>query len=117
MTLGNADASPLADTDGNASALTRDGEMSLNVVPILFNGKRRLFLDGLPVDKLQEWERDEAMNMNTVPVPHSWKHYLPDDDEERIIFLPMTTDNGGGWRSLDRAFTYHIEFGLEKEEK
>ena len=116
LTLGNADASPLADTDGNASALTRDGEMSLNVVPILFNGKRRLFLDGLPVDKLPDWERDEAMNMNTVPVPHSWKHYLP-DDEEGIIFLPMTTDNGGGWRSLDRAFTYHIEFGLEKEEK
>ena len=114
--LAQSDATPFADTDGNASALTRDGEMSLNVVPILFNGKKRLFLDGLPVDKLPDWERDEAMNMNTVPVPHSWKHYLP-DDEEGIIFLPMTTDNGGGWRSLERTFTYHIEFGLEKEEK
>lgn len=116
LTLGNADASPLADTDGNASALTRDGEMSLNVVPILFNGKRRLFLDGLPVDKLPDWEKDEAMNMNTVPVPHSWKHYLP-DDEEGIVFLPMAPDNSGGWKSLDGVFTYHIDFGLEKEEK
>jgi CRISPR-associated endonuclease/helicase Cas3 len=116
MGLALSDATPFADTDGNASKLTRDGEMSLNVVPVLLEGKRRLFLDGTPIDKLPEWESDEAINMNTVPVPHSWKRYLP-DDEEGIVFLPMAPDNSDGWESLDSAFTYHIEFGLEKEEK
>ncbi len=116
MGLALSDATPFADTDGNASRLTRDGEMSLNVVPVLLEGRRRLFLDSTPIDKLPEWERDEAINMNTVPVPHSWRRYLP-DDEEGIIFLPMTPDNSGGWRSMDGVFAYHIEFGLEKEEK
>jgi CRISPR-associated endonuclease/helicase Cas3 len=114
--LGNADATPMADTDSNASALTRDGEMSLNVIPVLLKGEKRLFLDSTPIDKLPEWERDEAMNMNTVPVPHSWKRYLP-DDEEGIYFLPMAPDNSGGWKSLDGFFTYNIAFGLEKEDK
>jgi CRISPR-associated endonuclease/helicase Cas3 len=114
--LGNADATPMADTDGNASTLTRDGEMSLNVIPILLERNKRLFLNGTAIDKLPEWESDEAINMNTVPVPNSWRRYLP-DDEEGIIFLPMMPDNSGGWKSLDGAFTYHIDFGLEKEEK
>jgi Predicted helicases len=116
MGLANSDATPFADTDGNASKLTRDGEMSLNVVPILLDRKKRIFLDGTSIDKLPEWERDEAINMNTVPVPHSWRRYLP-DDEEGIIFLPMTQDNSEGWKSPDGAFAYHINFGLEKEEK
>lgn len=114
--LSLSDAMPFADTDGNASKLTRDGEMSLNVVPVLLKSRKRLFLDGTPIDKMPEWERDEAMNMNTIPVPHSWKRYLP-DDEEGLVFLPMSADSSGGWRSLDGAFTYHIDFGLEKEEE
>ncbi len=114
--IGNCDATPFADTDGNASKLTRDGEMSLNVVPILLENKKKLFLDSTAIDKLQEWERDEAVSMNTIPVPASWKHYLP-DDEEGIIFLPMTPDNRGGWKSSDGVFTYHRNYGLEKEEK
>lgn len=112
--LAQADATPFADTDGNASKLTRDGEMSLNVVPVLLEGKKRLFLDGTAIDKLPDWERDEAINMNTVPVPNSWKRYSP-DDEEGLIFLPMSPVNNGGWRSPDGVFTYHIDFGLEKE--
>jgi CRISPR-associated endonuclease/helicase Cas3 len=116
MSLANSDATPFADTDGNASKLTRDGEMSLNVVPVLLERTNRLFLDGAAIDKLPEWERDEAINMNTVPVPHSWKRYLP-DDEEGLIFLPMMLSDSGGWKSLDSVFTYHKDFGLEKEEK
>jgi len=116
MGLAHSDATPFADTDGNASKLTRDGEMSLNVVPILLERKKRLFLDGTSIDKLPEWEKDEAINMNTVPVPHSWRRYLP-DDEEGIIFLPMMPDNSDGWKSPDGVFTYNIYFGLEKEDK
>jgi len=116
LTLGNAEASPLADTDGNASALTRDGEMSLNVVPVLLDGKERLFLDGTRLNTIPDWQMDEMINMHTVPVPNSWKRYLP-DDEEGIIYLSMTPDTVGGWRSPDEGFSYQIDFGLEKEEK
>lgn len=116
MSLAHSDATPFADTDGNASKLTRDGEMSLNVVLALLERKKRLFLDGTAIDELPEWEKDEAINMNTVPVPNSWKRYLP-DDEEGLIFLPMSPDNNEGWKSLDGVFTYYIDFGLEKGEK
>jgi CRISPR-associated endonuclease/helicase Cas3 len=114
MGLAHSDATPFADTDGNASKLTRDGEMSLNVVPVLLKRNKRYFLDGAAIDKVPEWERDEVINMNTIPVPYSWKPYLP-DDEEGLIYLPMMMYNNDRWRSIDGIFTYYRDFGLEKE--
>ncbi len=115
LTIGNADASPLADTDGNVTALTRDGEMSLNVIPVIMDGRRRFFLDGTAIDELSEWEQDEALNMNTIPVPHSWRRNLP-DDEEGLIFLSMAPGDHKGWigYNKDWTFTYHLDFGLER---
>jgi len=115
LSLGNAEASPLADTDGNVSVLTRDSEMSLNVIPIVMRKGKRHFFDGTALDSYAEWEKDEILNMQTVPVPHSWRHSLP-EDEEGLIFLQMASDSKGGWRGRyeDSTYFYHSKIGLER---
>jgi len=109
---------PLSDTDEVASALTRDGEMSLNVLLVTVVEGRVCFLDNTPLNKLGEWEREEWINMNTVPVPRSWKGDLPSLDKDGICRLKMKGD-GDEWISKDppRVFTYTAKEGLKKEDR
>lgn len=83
----------LADDDANVSVLTRDGEMSLNLLLFYLNDQgERCLLDGKPLPKKEDLGRREAINLNSVPVPNSWAKKgagLPDQDEEGLIWLEV----------------------------
>jgi CRISPR-associated endonuclease/helicase Cas3 len=121
----NSATSPYQDTHENVTYLTRDGEMSLNVVPVEYVDGKRMFLEGdRAINSLDEFELAEAMNMESVPVPHSWgcrgrgKRLLPEPQGD-IYYLDMSPDGGGGWTaSTEKArFVYTRAFGLEIEKE
>ncbi|MDF1589359.1 MAG: CRISPR-associated helicase/endonuclease Cas3 [Gammaproteobacteria bacterium] len=112
---------PLNDDDAKVSVLTRDGEMSLSLVPYVTpaNGNRCL-MNGQDIEALAEGERLEFINLNTVPVPHSWGQkagYLPEPDINGLIWLEMqVSDRGyccdyGIWR-----YYYSSENGFQRME-
>ncbi len=102
------------DEDSIATTLTRDGEMSLTVLPIQPDGR---LLDGQAIDGQDERMLAEALNLNAVPVPASWKVRLVAcrrDDDGRVLF-EMVADGLGGWVGMGGKFRYSEDFGLEAE--
>jgi len=114
--LMRSDVEEFADTDSNVSALTRDGEMSLNVLPVLDSAEGlKLLDDGGLIKNLEEWWRDEALNLNMVSVPKSWRKFLP-DGKEGLIILPMHIDRDSFTVDLcGVSINYSKVYGLEKE--
>jgi len=104
------------DEDVQVSSLTRDGEMSLTVVPVLIGNR---FLDGTMFKKLDDYKLAEELNFNSVHVPASWEGYLRDcrKDEDGRLFLELVADGEKCWitRKGKTTFRYSGEFGLERE--
>jgi hypothetical protein len=69
----NEKVGELSDTDAHVATLTRDGEMNLNLLPVL-EGPR--LLDGRLLKSLGDDEKDEALNLDTVSVPSAWRGWL-----------------------------------------
>jgi len=108
------------DNDDNVSLLTRDGEMSLNILPIIETDKGRCFLDNdQPIAELEAWQQAEQIMRNTLPAPRSWQGLgLPEPSAaDGLIWLPMQTVDGRCWRHhTDKAtFTYDTDRGLKME--
>lgn len=106
---------PFADTDSKAAVLTRDGEMNLNILPILrINGKRH-FLDGTVLPGSDDVDGEESMNLNSIPVPHSWIGNFPEFDEAGYRYLEMSQGEGNNWiaQTAKAKFTYDNFYGLE----
>lgn len=109
--------SAFRDEDSIATGLTRDGEMSLTVLPILSDGR---LLDGRALNALNEWDLAETLNLNAVPVPASWEKRLKgcrveqDGDLAGYRQLEMTADGQSGWTAIDGKFRYTEDFGLER---
>lgn len=104
------------DSDSKAALLTRDGEMSLNVIPVTESDGKRKLLDGMAVNAIEEWRMAETLSMNTVPVPASWRKFLP-QEREGLIWLPMQHANGEWLYANGNAqLIYSIENGLERRE-
>lgn len=101
-----------ADTEGNAGLMTRDGQMSLKVLPVLAGATRRT-LEGedFPTN---DFELDELIDQNTVAVPYSWKKFLPKPEED-IYLLEMQPRTDGSWATTDGRFVYDAVFGLRME--
>ena len=105
------------DEDDRITGLTRDGEMSLSVLPILPDGR---FLDGQSLADLPEREQAEALNLNAVPVPATWKNHLRDcpfEIEGPLAGYWQLTLNPalrGSWSTPNGKFHYSRDFGLEK---
>ncbi|EMR12515.1 helicase Cas3 [Methylophaga lonarensis MPL] len=97
--LMNSGMNPLNDDDAKVSLLTRDGEMSLSLVPyVVSTDGNRCLLNGQAVDEMEEAERFEAINLNTIPVPHSWGRksgQLPEPDSNGLIWLEMQKQHRG----------------------
>jgi CRISPR-associated endonuclease/helicase Cas3 len=110
--------SAFRDEDSVATSLTRDGEMSLTVLPLLSDGR---LLDGVALKSLDEWALAEALNLHSVPVPASWEKRLKDcrleteGDLAGYRQLEMAPDGQGGWAALDGKFLYSEDFGLGAE--
>ncbi|HCU23795.1 MAG TPA: CRISPR-associated helicase/endonuclease Cas3 [Deltaproteobacteria bacterium] len=105
------------DEDGRLTSLTRDGEMSLAVLLLLAGG---YFLDGRKISEISERELEEALDLNAVPVPATWKKRLMDcrhDSEGKLAGyrqLEMVSDAKSGWTAESQKLSYSEDFGLEK---
>lgn len=104
------------DDNPSITVATRDGEMSLTVLPVQTDGR---LLDNSNIDAMDDGQRAEAVNLGTIPVPHSWgKSALlgcPQDDEGRYR-LVFVADGAGAWASRlgKHIFRYTEDFGLER---
>lgn len=104
------------DDDVSIAVHTRDGEMSLTVLPVMADGR---LLDGSNLDAMEGGQRAEALNLNTIPVPHSWRKSTlsncPTDEEGRYR-LAFAADGADTWISHleSTTFQYSKEFGLER---
>ncbi len=106
------------DSDSKAALLTRDGEMNLNVIPVVGSRRRQTLLDGKPLAEIEEWELAEELSINSIPVPASWKRILP-AEKEGIIWLAMEQTGTGIWQAESNRTTFKYTFtnGLERKDK
>lgn len=117
--LSNDTMNPLADSDNNVRALTRDGEMSLSVVLLDTDGK--LLYDPDPLPKPDDWDRAEKISLGSVGVPNSWQGKLkgvPMDEEKNHYLLTMIQRDNQSWigQAHGVTFRYSQIIGLEKIE-
>jgi len=105
------------DEDSRVTGLTRDGEMSLTVLPIQPNGR---LLDGQVLSALNERDLAEILNLQAIPTPASWKGRLSDcrleneGDLAGYYQMEMTAEEQGTWSATGGKFRYSEEFGLER---
>ncbi len=101
------------DEDSATTALTRDGEMSLTVLPIQPDGR---LLDGQVLSALNERDLAETLNLHTAPVPASWEERLKgcQHNDDGVVLLKMTADVNSSWSAIDGKFLYSEDFGLER---
>lgn len=108
--------SSFRDEDDRVTGLTRDGEMSLTLLPVTADGR---LLDERCIKDIPEHELAEALNLGAVPAPASWKNILHDcpmDADGPLAGyrqLVMSAVSEGRWQSQD-GMTYSQDFGLEK---
>ncbi|MDP1996146.1 MAG: CRISPR-associated helicase/endonuclease Cas3, partial [Gallionella sp.] len=99
--------SQFRDEDDRVAALTRDGEMSLTVLPIQPDGR---LLDGKVLSALSERDLAETLNLHAVPAPASWKKRLLNCrlENEGILAgyrqLEMSVDGQGVWSAMGGKF-------------
>lgn len=109
---------PFADTDQNAASLTRGKEMGLNVVPVLAGQTKRTLLDGECLPETNEFKRPELLNMNSIPVPVSWRRIGLPTFDDGYIYLPMVRDGDGWiWKNGKYTLKYTTDYGLERLEE
>ncbi|MSM41137.1 MAG: CRISPR-associated helicase/endonuclease Cas3 [Geobacter sp.] len=106
---------PLPDSDENVTAVTRDGEMNLTVVPFCTTPQGRMLMDGTLFETLDEYRRPECLSLNSVGVPQSWRRALGNSDEGRFWLEMGREGEGYGGISNGTTFRYHKDLGLEKE--
>jgi len=85
-----------SDTEGNASSLTREGEMNLSVIPVMEQNGKRCFLDGTHVPNANDKYNREHLSQNSLGVPNSWRQILP-QSQGNLYYLPMQKSEDG-WR-------------------
>jgi CRISPR-associated endonuclease/helicase Cas3 len=111
--------SSFRDEDGRITSLTRDGEMSLTILPLIADGR---LIDGQRIEDIPERGLAEILNLNSAPAPASWAKFLHDyriDSEGAFAGcyqLVLAQTNDGFWQGPDGKFRYSKEFGLEKHQ-
>lgn len=107
------------DEDSNVNALTRDGEMSLNIIPVVStNNENYLIGETQSISSIDEWKQLEELMLNTIPVPATWEGSLQGiaEKEDGVFYLAMLPD-GDSWQvsGNEASYRYSIENGLERE--
>jgi CRISPR-associated endonuclease/helicase Cas3 len=104
-----------ADDEATIVAHTRDGEMSLTVIPLQADG---ILLDGTLLSDLDEYRRAEELNLNSVPVPSSWETSLKacqrDEDGRYLMMFEKVDDLNSLAHVGKQEFCYSTEFGMKK---
>ncbi|OON39926.1 CRISPR-associated helicase/endonuclease Cas3 [Izhakiella australiensis] len=79
---------PFTDDDGHIRAVTRDGEMSLPLLPFIETSTGRQLLNGQLIKTLNEFSVAETLALNRVNVPGSWqKKWKLEPDEEGVVWV------------------------------
>ncbi len=111
--------SQFRDEDSRATSLTRDGEMSLSLLPMLPDGR---LLDGTRIADLDERDRPETLLLDTVPVPASWKDRLhgccvDNDLYDGRYLIAMTEEGEAAWTNDRHRLRYSTDYGMEKTDE
>ena len=103
-----------SDTEGNASSLTREGEMNLSVIPVVEQNGKRCFLDGTHVPRANDKYNREQLSQNSLGVPNSWQKLLP-KRLGNLYYLPMQKSEDG-WRfDYEQGYLFYTQKeGLQK---
>ncbi len=110
---------PLSDEDDRASTLTRDGEMSLTVLPVVEKSGKTYTLEGEWIDgeSKRYWEQ---VSLNSVCVPDTWKHlFVNASKKDGVIYLVMQKTEEDAWQvELEKDhLLYSVQQGLERKKK
>ena len=96
------------DTEGNASSLTREGEMNLSIIPVMEQNGKRCFLDGTNVPKSNDKYNREQLSQNSLGVPDSWRKILPKSQGD-LYYLPMQKSEEG-WRfDYEQGYLFYTQ--------
>jgi CRISPR-associated endonuclease/helicase Cas3 len=107
---------PLADTDQNIQAVTRDGEMSLQLVPFVQSSSGKKLIDGQIIESLSAENIPEALCLNSINVPRSWDHWLDTINQDEAVWLQMD-EAEDYWIAESKKWNlkYTKTYGLKKE--
>lgn len=116
------EVNPFTDSDEQITAVTRDGEMSLTVVPYLASSEGRRTIDGEIFPQSDDFQRNEVLALNGISVPGSktWKYSLEDVSylEDGRYWLEMQLDGDTFVAEGNKViFRYHRDTGLRREMK
>ena len=106
----------LMDNDENIRAVTRDGEMSLPLVPYIQTSQGKKLLDGQIYELLNKELQYEVLALNRVNVPGSWKRDFSDSlDDEGLLWLEGKEINGAWyWKGNRFSLYYTRDTGMTK---
>ncbi len=113
---------PFTDSDEQITAVTRDGEMSLTVIPYLSSSDGRRTITGELYPQPDDFQLYEVLALNSVSVPgtEAWKYGLDDVAylEDGRYWLEMQPDGGTFVAEGNKViFRYHRDTGLRREKK
>ena len=114
--------SPFTDSDEQIAAVTRDGEMSLTVIPYLSFSDGRRMITGEMYPQPDDFQFNEMLALNGISVPGSktWKYSLDDVAylEDGRYWLEMQPDGDTFVAEGNKViFRYHRDTGLRREKK
>ena len=109
----------LPDSDSNERAVTRDGAQSLTLIPYIQTSAGKQLLDGTSIyEQLDEYRQREALSLNQVSVPESWRRWLGEPDQYQRYWLEgKTQGNGVLIRLAKGSLFYSKERGMERADE
>lgn len=109
-------ANPMSDTDETVTAVTRDGDMNVTVLPSCAVAEGTMLMDETILETIDEYKRLEVLTLNSIGVPKSWGYYLGEKDEEGRYRLEMKKE-GDFFTAISKGktFHYHKDIGMEKD--
>nr|WP_240116329.1 CRISPR-associated helicase/endonuclease Cas3 [Erwinia endophytica] len=105
---------PFADDDSHIRAVTRDGEMSLPLIPYVATTSGRQLLNGQIFDSLPEFSMPEELALNRVNVPGSWQRkFRLEPDQDGVVWLAGTIQQNQWIAEItDCRLVYSEEVGM-----
>ena len=110
---------PFSDTDDTVTAVTRDDEMGLTVIPFIDSPQGKLLLDGENLADLDEFVKAETLALNSINVPARWRGWIEamcELEDEKRYWLAMSEKGEGCYmREGEKvSFRYRRDTGLER---
>lgn len=109
----------LHDNDSNERAVTRDGAQSLTLIPYIQTSAGKQLLDGTSIyEQLDDYQRQEALALNQVGVPESWRPWLGEPDQHQRYWLEGTLAADTLMMPISKGnLRYSKERGMERTDE